>query len=193
MQPCAALKRLESLGTIALTGKRVNGVFRLLLSRSLWVEALGRIQQNRGAETPGIDREAVTDLDESRIDAVIAQLSAGTYRPQPVRRVHIPKTNGKTRPLGIPTATDRLVQEVVRMILNEVYEPIFSDRSHGFRRGRSCHTALDHVRKTWKGVKWLIEVDVEGYFDNISHEKLLSLLERRIDERRFTALISAIL
>lgn len=110
MQPCAALKRLESLGTIALTGKRVNGVFRLLLSRSLWVEALGRIQQNRGAETPGIDREAVTDLDESRIDAVIAQLSAGTYRPQPVRRVHIPKTNGKTRPLGIPTATDRLVQ-----------------------------------------------------------------------------------
>lgn len=150
MQPCAALKRLESLGTIALTGKRVNGVFRLLLSRSLWVEALGRIQQNRGAETPGIDREAVTDLDESRIDAVIAQLSAGTYRPQPVRRVHIPKTNGKTRPLGIPTATDRLVQEVVRMILNEVYEPIFSDRSHGFRRGRSCHTALDHVRKTWK-------------------------------------------
>lgn len=193
MQPCAALKRLESLGTIALTGKRVNGVFRLLLSRSLWVEALGRIQQNRGAETPGIDREAVTDLDESRIDAVIAQLSAGTYRPQPVRRVHIPKTNGKTRPLGIPTATDRLVQEVVRMILNEVYEPIFSDRSHGFRRGRSCHTALDHVRKTWKGVKWLIEVDVEGYFDNISHEKLLSLLERRIDDRRFTALISAML
>lgn len=79
------------------------------------------------------------------------------------------------------------------MILNEVYEPIFSDRSHGFRRGRSCHTALDHVRKTWKGVKWLIEVDVEGYFDNISHEKLLSLLERRIDDRRFTALISAML
>ncbi|MFW2854611.1 reverse transcriptase domain-containing protein [Sphingomonas sp. TX0543] len=154
---------------------------------------MARIQQNRGAETPGIDGVAVTDLDESQIDTVISQLAEGKYCPQPVRRVYIPKANGKTRPLGIPTATDRLVQEVVRMILNEVYEPIFSDRSHGFRRGRSCHTALDHVRKTWRGVKWLVEIDIEGYFDNISHEKLLSLLEQRIDDRRFIALIGKML
>ena len=193
MQPNAALKRLGSLGTIALTGKRINGAYRLLLSRSLWVEALARIQQNRGAETPGIDGVAVTDLDESQIDIAISQLAAGRFRPQPVRRVYIPKANGKTRPLGIPTATDRLVQEVVRMILNEIYEPIFSDRSHGFRRGRSCHTALDHVAKTWRGVKWLVEIDIEGYFDNISHEKLLSLLEQRIDDRRFIALIGKML
>lgn len=187
------MARLESLGTIASTGKRTNGLFRLLLSRSLWDEALARIQQNRGAETPGIDRVTVTDLDSSQIDMVIGQLATGTYRPKPVRRVYIPKANGKTRPLGIPTALDRLVQEVVRMILNEIYEPVFSDRSHGFRRGRSCHTALDHVRKTWKGVKWLVEVDVEGYFDNISHEVLMKLLEQRIDDRRFIALIGSML
>lgn len=193
MQADTALKRLETLGVLSRTGKRVNGVFRLLLSRSLWETALDRIQKNWGAKTPGVDGVAVTDLGTIEIDAAIQQLRDGCYRPVPVRRVYIPKANGKLRPLGIPTAMDRLVQEVVRVILNEIYEPVFLDHSHGFRQGRSCHTALDHVRKTWKGVKWLVEVDVKGYFDNISHECLLKLLERRIDDGRFIALIAKML
>lgn len=193
MQANTALKRLDTLGALSRAGKQVNGVFRLLLSRSLWETALERIQRNRGAKTPGVNGIAVTDLGSVEIDAVIQQLRDGCYRPAPARRVYIPKANGKLRPLGIPTAMDRLVQEVVRVILNEIYEPVFLDHSHGFRQGRSCHTALDHVRKTWKGVKWLVEVDVKGYFDSISHECLLKLLERRIDDGRFIMLIAKML
>jgi RNA-directed DNA polymerase len=167
----------------------VNGLHRLLTHRPLWTEGLDRIKRNKGAGTPGTDKITVKNLGETDIETLIAQLMEGTYRPRPVRRVYIPKANGTLRPLGIPTAKDRLVQEVVRSILNRIYEPIFSDHSHGFRERRSCHTALTHIQKAWTGVKWLVEVDTKGCFDNIDHSVLMKLLERRIDDRKFLSLI----
>jgi RNA-directed DNA polymerase len=193
MQTDTAHRRLERLPDLACAGKQVNGLFRLLSCRSLWTAGLDRLVRNKGAGTPGVDGVTVHALGNTEIEALIQQLMDGTYCPRPVRRVYIPKANGKLRPLGIPTAKDRLVQEVVRSILNQIYEPIFSDHSHGFRSGRSCHTTLTHIMKVWSGVKWLVEVDIKGYFDNIDHSILMKLLERRIDDRKFLSLIRAML
>ena len=165
MQTHTALARLEKLPNLAVAGKPANGLYRLLTFRPLWEEGLARIRTNKGAVTPGVDGSTVLNLGQSDIETAIQQLMDGTYRPQPVRRVYIPKANGKLRPLGIPTALDRLVQEVVRSILHRIYEPIFYDRSHGFRVGRSCHTALDYIYSVWSGVKWFVEVDIKGYLD----------------------------
>jgi RNA-directed DNA polymerase len=189
MQADTAQRRLETLSSLARAGKKANGLFRLLTYRHLWMEGLERIKRNTGARTPGVDGSTVLELGEADIEALIQQLMEGSYRPTPVRRVYIPKSNGKLRPLGIPTAKDRLVQEVVRSILDRIYEPIFSDHSHGFRKGRSCHTALREVRNTWTGVTWIVEVDIQGYFDNIEHLVLVDLLKQRIDDERFLRLI----
>ena len=194
MQPHTARKRLEALPDLARAGKPVNGLFRLLSCRPLWAEALDRIKSNKGAGTPGVDGTKVTDLGEAQIEAVIHRLMTGGYHPQPVRRVYIPKANGKVRPLGIPTALDRLVQEVVRAILEQIYEPIFTDHSHGFRPGRSCHTALTDIQGRWAaGTKWFVEVDIKGYFDNINHSVLLGLLAKRIEDIKFLDLITSML
>lgn len=193
MQAATALRRLETLSDLARAGKPVNGLFRLLTCRDSWHEALERIRTNKGAGTPGVDGKVVSEIGKSQIEAVIQQLMEGTYRPTPVRRVYIPKTNGKLRPLGIPTAMDRLVQEVVRSILNRIYEPVFSDHSHGFRGGRSCHTALHSIARNWTATKWLVEVDVKGFFDNIDHSVLLKLLAKRVADERFLSLIGAML
>lgn len=193
MQTDTILRRIEKLPALSRAGKRINGLHRLMRSPCLYELAYDKVSRNRGAETPGIDNRTFSGMSPRTFERLARRVAEGTYRPRPVRRVHIPKGNGKTRPLGIPTVEDRLVQEVVRNILEAIYEPVFSERSHGFRIGRSCHTALEEIRNTWTGVKWLIEVDVRGYFDNIDHAILLKLLTRRIDDRQFVGVVEAML
>lgn len=193
MLPSTVERAIGSLPTVVRSGRRVNGLFRLLKSPVLWDQAYQKVASNKGAMTPGIDGKTFDGYSPEKVNAIIARLAEGTYKPAAVRRVYIPKADGRKRPLGIPTTEDRLVQEVVRIILNEIYEPIFHDESHGFREGRSCHTALKGVQAVWTGVKWLVDIDVVGFFDNIDHAILLGLLEKRISDQRFIALIRGML
>jgi retron-type reverse transcriptase len=146
-------------------GLPVEGVYRQLFNPDLYLRAYGRIYRNDGAMTPGVTVETVDGMSRAKIDAIIADLRDERYRWAPVRRVEIPKRNGKMRPLGIPTWRDKLLQEVVRSLLDAYYEPQFSDSSHGFRPGRGCHSALTAIAKTWAGTKWFIEGDIKGCFD----------------------------
>ncbi len=188
-----AMRRLEAIPTVSKTGKRINGLFRLLTCEDLWVRAYSKIATNKGSMTPGSDGETFDGISLEKIASLRSQVLEETYEPKPVRRVYIPKPNGKKRPLGIPSASDRLVQEVVRAVLDAIYEPVFSDQSHGFRAGHSCHTALSYIKDVWAGTKWFVEVDVVGYFDNIDHHVLMSLLEKKIDDKRFLRLINLFL
>jgi group II intron reverse transcriptase/maturase len=193
MQAATIEKRIESLPALSRSGKRINGLHRLMRSAHLYERAYVRVSRNAGALTPGIDGETFDGMTLEKLADLARRVADGTYHARPVRRVYIPKANGKRRPLGIPTIEDRLVQEVVRTMLEAIYEPVFLYQSHGFRPGKSCHTALEAIRNTWTGCKWLIEVDVRGFFDNIDHGILLKLLERRIDDRKFVGLIEDML
>ncbi len=193
MQAATIEKRIGSLPALSRSGKRINGLHRLMRSAQLYERAYVRVSRNAGALTPGIDGETFDGMTLEKLAGLAGSVAEGTYRASPVRRVYIPKANGKMRPLGIPTIEDRLVQEVVRTILEAIYEPVFLEQSHGFRPGKSCHTALERIRDTWTGCKWLIEVDVRGFFDNIDHGILIKLLERRIDDRKFVGLIKGML
>ncbi len=193
MLPDTIERAVRSLPTIIRSGRRVNGLFRLMKSPLLWEHAYQQIAPNKGAMTPGVDGKTLDGFSPEMVRSIIDRLADGSYRPKPVRRVYIPKANGKKRPLGVPTTEDKLVQEVVRTLLEQIYEPLFSQHSHGFRKERSCHTALESIRAKWTGVKWLIDVDVVGFFDNIDHDVLIGLLEKRIADRRFVRLIRGLL
>ena len=174
-------------------GLPLEDIYRQLYNRDLYLRAYGRLYRNRGAMTKGVTAETVDGMSMAKIDRIIEALRHERYRWTPVRRVHIPKSNGKTRPLGIPTWSDKLLQEVIRMILEAYYEPQFSDRSHGFRPNRGCHTALSEVARTWTGTRWFIEGDIKGCFDNIDHEVLLSVLGERLHDNRFLRLLRHLL
>ncbi len=193
MLPATAMRRLEALGDISKQGKRLNGLFRLIQQPILWYEASANIYSNDGALTKGVDGVTLDGFSEQRITSIIERLKNGNYRFRPTRRVYIPKANGKKRPLGISSGDDKLVQEVVRSILERIYEPIFADSSHGFRPGRSPHTALQQIGQQWTAVKWMIDMDIQSYFDTINHELLMSLLEKKIEDKRFLSLIKAML
>ena len=140
--------------------------------------------------SPGYaDNATIDHMSISRIEKLIISLKDESYQPIPSRRVYIPKKNGKKRPLGIPTFNDKLLQEVVRMILEAIYEGSFDNNSHGFRPKRSCHTALQQIQKSFNGTRWFIEGDIKGFFDNINHNTLIDILRKRIDDERFLRLI----
>ena len=164
-------------------------LYRILFNEELFYVAYQKIASNGGSTTKGSDGRSIDGMSLARIETLIASLKDESYQPHPSRRVHIPKKNGKTRPLGIPAFEDKLVQEVVRMILEAIYEGHFETTSHGFRPKRSCHTALLHIQKTFSGAKWFIEGDIKGFFDNIDHDVLVGILRERISDDRFIRLI----
>lgn len=139
--------------------------------------------------TKGTDNKTVDGMSVERIKKIILTLKDESYQPQPARRTYIPKKNGKMRPLGIPSFDDKLLQEVIKMILEAIYEGHFEDTSHGFRPNKSCHTALDKIQKTFTGVKWFIEGDIRSFFDNINHDTLINIMKERIEDERFFRLI----
>lgn len=193
MLSATVTRRLEALGDISKQGKCLNGLFRLLEDRILWFEAYANIYANKGAITPGVNEVTLDGFSEERVASIITQLKNGTYRFQPTRRVYIPKKSGKKRPLGISSGDDKLVQEVVRIILERIYEPIFEDTSHGFRPGHSPHTALTQISDQRQSIKWLVDMDIRDYFTTINHDLLMSFLKKKIEDTRFLRLIKAML
>jgi len=173
-------------------GLPIEGVYRRLYNLELYLRAYGRISRNAGSMTKGATEETVDGMSLKKIEAIMELLRHERYRWTPVRRVLIPKANGKMRPLGIPTWTDRLLQEVMRSILEAYYEPQFSPNSHGFRPARGCHTALRQIA-SWTGTKWFIEGDIKGCFDNIEHTTLMNILREKILDNRFLILIEGLL
>lgn len=183
------IKRLEGIEDATRKGFPIRNLYRLMCVKDLWIEAYTNVQSNAGAITKGVDNNTLDGFSYERVDQIVQKLRERKYEPKPVRRTFIPKANGKLRPLGIPTGDDKLAQEVARIMLERVYEPVFSDDSHGFRRGRSCHTALSRFEHGWDGTKWLIDVDIKGFFDNIDHDVLLALLRKKVDDKCFVDLI----
>ena len=164
-------------------------LYRYMLRSDIYYVAYQNLYANNGAATEGVDNDTADRFGEEKIQKIVNALSDESYKPKPVRRTYIAKTNGKKRPLGIPTFTDKLVQEVFRMILEAVYEPIFLDCSHGFRPKRSCHTALKSMKKEFTGSRWFVEGDIKGCFDNIEHNTLISLINNKIKDMRLLKLL----
>ncbi len=175
-------------------GKPLEDLYRQLFNPDLYLRAYGRIYRNDGAMTRGVTQETVDGMSVKKIHGIIETLRFERYRWTPVRRTYIEKKHStKKRPLGIPTWTDKLLQEVIRSLLEAYYEPQFSERSHGFRPGRGCHTALSEIQCVWHGTRWFIEGDIRGCFDNIDHQVLLGILSERIHDNRFLILIENLL
>jgi group II intron reverse transcriptase/maturase len=170
-------------------GLPLDELYRQLFNPQLYLLAYGRIYSNKGAMTPGASGETVDGMSLGKIGRVIDALRHERYRWSPVRRIYIPKKNGSTRPLGLPSWSDKLVGEVVRLLLQAYYEPTFSDRSHGFRPGRGCHTALREVANTWTGTTWFIEGDVSDCFGSFDHSVMVSTLAEKIHDNRFLRLV----
>lgn len=164
-------------------------LYRYLFSEEMFAVAYQRIYAKQGNMTPGTDGKTIDEMSLERIERLIVSLKDESYQPHPARRVYIPKKNGKKRPLGIPSFEDKLVQEVVRLLLEAIYEGHFEGTSHGFRPHRSCHMALGMIQKSFAGAKWFIEGDIKGFFDNIDHNVLISILRERISDERFLRLI----
>src|SRR5438874_2090712 len=155
----------------------LEDVYRQLFNPDLYLLAYGRISANAGALTPGITDETADGMSLKKIQDIIDLIRLERYRWTPARRVYIEKVNStKKRPLGVPTWSDKLLQEVLRLILEAYYEPQFSDHAHGFRPNRGTHTALTEVYHVWKGTTWFIEGDITACFDSMDHGILLSIL-----------------
>jgi group II intron reverse transcriptase/maturase len=171
----------------------LGDVYRQMFNPDMYLRAYAKLYKNDGAMTPGITEETVDGMSQAKIAKIIEAIRYERWHWTPVRRVEIPKSNGKMRPLGMPTWSDKMVQEVIRSILEAYYEPQFSKHSHGFRPKRGCHTALTEIRKVWLGTKWFIEGDIKGCFDNIDHNILMSILRENIQDNRFLRLIEGAL
>jgi len=174
-------------------GLPLERVYQRLFDPEFYLRGYGKIYRNFGSMTRGTTRETVDGMSLKKINDIIDLLRRERYRWTPVRRTEIPKPRGGTRPLGIPTWGNKLVQEVLRMLMEAYYEPKFSDHSHGFRPHRGCHSALNEIRKTWRGTVWFIEGDIQGAYDNIDHAIMLEIIRRDIHDGRLLNLIEGLL
>jgi group II intron reverse transcriptase/maturase len=184
------------VGLIRERGRRglpLEQVYRLLFNQNLYLRAYGKIYRNTGAMTHGVTDETPDGMSLKKIDAIIEALRYERYQWLPARRVYIPKKNGKKRPLGMPVWSDKLLQEVIRLILEAYFEPQFSDHSHGFRPERGCHTALREIYYKWSGTIWFIEGDISQCFDRLSHELLIQELSEHIHDGKFIRLMQELL
>jgi len=180
------------LGVLRERGRRelpCTQLYRQMFNSKLYLLAYGNIYPNQGAMTPGVGGETADGMSEEKIEQIIEAMRHEKYRFTPARRTYIPKKNGKLRPLGIPSWSDKLVGEVVRLLLEAYYEPGFSSASHGFRKGRGCYTALREINNTWTGTVWFIEGDISDCFGSLGHEIILRIMAERIKDQRFLRLI----
>lgn len=185
-----SLIRIEAIRNANADPAYVNDrLYRLMFREDLYITAYERIKSKPGNMTAGVDGTTLDGFSIRTIKNIITRMRDESFSFKGARRVLIPKANGKTRPLSVAPPVDKVVQEVMRMILEAIYEPTFSDNSHGFRAGKSCHSALKQIRDNWSGVTWIIEGDIKGCFDNINHSKLISVLRQRIKDERFVTLV----
>jgi retron-type reverse transcriptase len=193
MQRAEAL--LEIIHERGKKGLPLERLYRHLFNPELYLRAYGKIYRNDGALTPGTTEETVDGMSRRKIQVIIDALRAERYRWSPVRRVYIDKKGapGKRRPLGLPSWSDKLLQEVIRSLLEAYYEPQFSSRSHGFRPGRGCHSALAEISDSWRGTAWFIEGDISQCFDRLDHSIVRSILAEKIHDNRFLRLIDGLL
>lgn len=168
-------------------------LYRILFNYEMYYIAYQKIYSKAGNMTAGSDGKTIDGMSVARVRQLIESLKDESYQPVPSKRIYIPKKNGSKRPLGIPTFMDKLLQEVIRMILEAIYEGQFENSSHGFRPSRSCHTALKSAQKLFTGAKWFVEGDIKGFFDNINHEVMINILQERIEDERFIRLIRKLL
>jgi group II intron reverse transcriptase/maturase len=184
------------LGLLRERGKRglpLTRIYRQLFNPHLYLTAYGRIYRNKGAMTPGVTEETADGMSLAKIETIIQAVKRERYQWQPARRTYLLKKNGKKRPLGMPVWSDKLLAEVMRMILDAYFDETFSDHSHGFRSERGCHTALRDIYHTWKGAVWLIEGDIADCFGSLDHELILSTLGEHIQDGRFLGLVKKLL
>jgi group II intron reverse transcriptase/maturase len=174
-------------------GLPLEDVYRMLYNPDLYLRAYARLYKNKGAMTQGTTDETVDGMSLAKIEKLIDDVRHERHRWTAVRRVYIPKKKGGQRPLGLPTWKDKLLQEVMRSILEAYYEPQMSDHSHGFRPGRGCHTALQEIQSKWTGSRWFVEGDIAKFFDTMNHEVLLAILSEKIHDHRFLRLIRHLL
>lgn len=165
-------------------------LYRNLYNPEFYWLAYKNIYANTGSMTAGADGTTIDGMSDERIARIIASLRDRSYQPKPARREYIAKKNSKKkRPLGIQSGNDKLVQEVVKMILESIYEPVFSKHSHGFRPNRSCQTALQQIQKTFTGTNWFVEGDIHACFDSFNHHTVITLLKKRIEDEAFIQLV----
>jgi len=189
MQPTMEILARIKKNSYANKEEIFTRLYRYLLRPDIYFVAYKNLYANKGAATKGVNNDTADGFSEDKIAKIIKSLKDETYQPNPVRRTYIKKQNGKMRPLGIPTFTDKLVQEVLRLVFEAVYEPIFMKCSYGFRPNKSCHTALKDLKHQFHGTRWFVEGDIKGCFDNIDHDVLVGLVNSKVKDAQIIKLI----
>lgn len=185
------LKRLVAINKLSQKDKnwKHKDIFRILNNDEIWLAAYEKLKSNKGAITPGSTPQTMDGMSLARLKRLKEQVCSEQYNFKNVKLTYIPRADGRKRPLGLPTANDKIVQEVIRLILEAIYEPVFSELSFGFRSGRGCHDALAHVEEKFRWVDYVIEGDIEQAYPTINHHILIKILNKRIKDPRFVRLI----